>query len=423
MTGNKAIAYIHSYLWRGSIPGLSRTFDLLHRLGDPQKKTKFIHIVGTNGKGSTAAMLAAILQKAGYTTGLYTSPYILTFHERMQVNGKMISDEELGSITETVRPHAEAMQEYATEFELVTAIAMEYFARHHCDIVVLEAGMGGELDSTNVIDSPEVAVFTNIGLDHTEYLGDTAEKIAKTKAGILKQGCDAVCYRSVPSVEAVLAEVCAQKNIPLHKADFDSIVSKAHGLEGQTFDLGCRTDLFLPLLGEHQLKNAAVVLTTLDVLQTRGWKISEAHIRDGLRDVRWPGRFEVLRKDPLFIVDGGHNPQCMQALAENIQQYLAGRELTVLTGVLRDKDYTDMYRLVAPFAARFVTVTPPNPRALPAEELAAELKTFSKPIETVGDVRQGVRRAIELAGKDGVVLAFGSLYMVGDIRTEAMKDK
>ncbi|MCQ2419310.1 MAG: bifunctional folylpolyglutamate synthase/dihydrofolate synthase [Clostridia bacterium] len=421
MTGFDAINYIHSYGWRGSIPGLSRTFELLHRIGDPQKKTKFIHIVGTNGKGSTAAMLASVLQKAGYVTGLYTSPYILTFHERMQVNGEMISDDELGQITEFVMPHAEAMEDHATEFELVTTIALEYFARHHCDIVVLEAGMGGEMDSTNVIDSPEIAVFTNIGLDHTEYLGDTMEKIAKTKAGILKQGSDAVCYRGTPSVETVLEAACAEKNIPLHKADFDSIVSKTHGLEGQTFDFGRRKNLFLPLLGDHQLYNAAVVLTTLDVLKTRGWRITEENIHEGLRKVRWPGRFEVIRREPLFIVDGGHNPQCMEALAQNIRQYLNGRDLTVLTGVLRDKDYTDMYRLVAPFAARFVTVTPPNPRALTAEELAEELKLFAKPIETVGDVRQGVRRAISLAGKDGVVLAFGSLYMVGDIRDEAVK--
>ena len=421
MTGSDAINYIHSYGWRGSIPGLSRTYELLHRIGDPQKKTKFIHIVGTNGKGSTAAMLASVLQKAGYVTGLYTSPYILTFHERMQVNGEMISDDELGRITEFVMPHAEAMEEHATEFELVTVIAMEYFARHACDIVVLEAGMGGEMDSTNVIDSPEVAVFTNIGLDHTEYLGDTMEKIAATKAGIIKPGCDAVCYRSMPSVEAVLERACTEKNVRLHKADFDAIVSKSHGIEGQTFDFGKRGNLFLPLLGDHQLYNAAVVLTTLDVMKNRGWSISEKNIRDGLYDVRWPGRFEVLRRDPLFIVDGGHNPQCMEALAQNIRQYLNGRELTILTGVLRDKDYTDMYRLVAPYAARFVTVTPPNPRALTAEELAEELKVFTKPIETVGDVREGVHRAIFEAGKNGVVLAFGSLYMVGDIRDEAVK--
>lgn len=324
MTVEQALEYIHSVCWKGAIPGLSRTFELLERMGDPQKKLKFVHIVGTNGKGSTAAMTASVLRKAGYTTGLYTSPYIFRFHERMQVNGEEISDRELAEITEFVRPHAEAMADHPTEFELVTAIAMEFFARRKCQIVVLEAGMGGAMDSTNVIDAPEVAVFTNIGLDHTEYLGDTLEKIAETKAGILKTGSDAVCYRVNASVEAVYERICAEKHIPLHKAQFDSIVSRSHSLEGQTFDYEARRDIFLPLLGDHQLHNAAVAITVIDTLISRGWHISEENLREGLRDVKWPGRFDILRRKPLFIVDGGHNPQCMAALVQNIRDYLPG---------------------------------------------------------------------------------------------------
>lgn len=416
MTVEQALEYIHSVCWKGAIPGLSRTFELLERMGDPQKKLKFVHIVGTNGKGSTAAMTASVLRKAGYTTGLYTSPYIFRFHERMQVNGEEISDRELAEITEFVRPHAEAMADHPTEFELVTAIAMEFFARRKCQIVVLEAGMGGAMDSTNVIDAPEVAVFTNIGLDHTEYLGDTLEKIAETKAGILKSGSDAVCYRVNASVEAVYERICAEKHIPLHKAQFDSIVSRSHSLEGQTFDYEARKDIFLPLLGDHQLHNAAVAITVIDTLISRGWHISEENLREGLRDVKWPGRFDILRRKPLFIVDGGHNPQCMAALVQNIRDYLPGVKLTVLTGVLADKDYSDMYDMTAPFAAQFVAVTPPNPRALPAQDLAKYLEKYGKPVtaaETVGD---GVRKAAALAGESGTVLAFGSLYMIGEIR-------
>lgn len=416
MTGTEAIAYIHSYSWKGSIPGLSRTFDLLRRMGDPQKKLKFVHIVGTNGKGSTAAMTASVLRKAGYTTGLYTSPYIFRFNERMQVDGEEIGDDELAQITAFVKPHAEAMEEHPTEFELVTAIAMEFFARRGCQIVVLEAGMGGAMDSTNVIDPPEVAVFTNIGLDHTEYLGDTLEKIAATKAGIIKTGCDAVCYRVNDSVEAVYEQICQEKHVKLHKAQFDTIVSKTHSLEGQTFDYEDRKNIFLPLLGDHQLHNAAVAITTLDVLRSRGWNISEENLRDGLRDVRWPGRFDLLRREPLFIVDGGHNPQCIAALVQNIRDYLPGQKLTVLTGVLADKDYSNMYAMVAPYTQRFVTVTPPNPRCLPAQALAEFLQPFGKETIAAGDVAQGVKIAMEKAGKDGVVLAFGSLYMIGEIR-------
>ena len=421
MNVSEALSYIHSVCWKGSIPGLSRTRELLAKMGNPEKKLRFVHIAGTNGKGSTAAMLAAILRQAGYVTGLYTSPYIIKFHERMQVNGEMISDEELCTITEYIRPLAESMTESPTEFELVTCIAMEYFVRRGCQIVVMEVGMGGELDSTNVIAAPEASVICNIGLDHTEVLGDTLEKIASAKAGIIKPGCPAVIYRAAPSVEAVFEEKCRAVGSELHKADFDAIRLHTHDLTGQVFDFGRFQALHLPLLGEHQLKNAAVVLTTADVLKARGWAITDENIRQGLATVRWPGRFELLRKDPLFIVDGGHNPQCIEALVQNIRQYLAGRPLTVLTGVLADKDYHCMYADVArQFAARFVTVTPPNPRALDAQALAEYLRQFGKPVTACDSVDAGVREAIRQAGPDGVVLAYGSLYMVGDIEAAVL---
>ena len=294
MNAAQAIEYIHSVCWKGSIPGLGRTQTLLAKMGNPEKKLKFVHIAGTNGKGSTAAMTASILRKAGYRTGLYTSPYIYRFHERMQVDGAEISDRELAEVTEFVKPLAESMEESPTEFELVSCIAFEYFYRSKCDIVVLEVGMGGALDSTNVIPVPEVAVITNIGLDHTEYLGDTIEKIAETKSGIFKENGHAVVYRGAPSVEAVYERVCAEKNVSLKKADFDSLVPKSHTLEGQVFDCGDRKDLVLPLLGDHQLHNAAVVLAIADTLIEEGWNISEQNIYDGIRDVRWPGRFDIV---------------------------------------------------------------------------------------------------------------------------------
>lgn len=418
MNVNEALNYIHSVSWKGSVPGLSRTRELLKRLGDPQKKLKFIHIAGTNGKGSTAAMLDSVLRAAGYRSGLYTSPFITCFNERMQVNGEMISDGELAEITEQVRPHAEAMDDHPTEFELVTAIAMVYFARHACDIVVLEVGLGGELDSTNVIDTPEVAVICNIGYDHTEVLGDTLEKIAQAKAGIIKGG-DAVIYRCADSVEAVFAERCRATGATLHRADFDGLRLLHSSFEGQVFDCGERKALELPLLGRHQLKNAAVVLGAVDVLTKNGWHISEQQLRTGLKTVTWPGRFELLRKAPVFIVDGGHNPQCIEALAKNIADYLPDMPITGLTGVMADKDYADMYRIVAPYITRFVTVTPCNPRALPAEKLADALASYGKPVTACGSVAEGVRTAIAQTEPNGAVVAFGSLYMVGDIRAAA----
>ncbi len=421
MNAEQAIAYIHSVCWKGSIPGLGRTQELLEKMGNPEKKLKFVHIAGTNGKGSTAAMTASILRKAGYRTGLYTSPYIYRFHERIQVDGVEISDEDLTEITEYVKPLADSMAQSPTEFELVCCIAFEYFYRKKCDIVVLEVGMGGAWDATNVIEVPEVAVITNIGLDHTEYLGDTVEKIAETKSGIFKPHGHAVVYRSTPSVEAVYERVCAERDVSLRKADFDGLVLKAHTLEGQVFDCGSRKNLVLPLLGDHQLHNASVVLSIADTLIGEGWNISEQNIYDGIRDVRWPGRFDIVCRKPLFIIDGGHNPQCIEALVKNIRDYLAGKKVVALTGVLADKDYADMYKPVMPLVDRFVCITPPNPRKLEAEQLARYLRQAGAQAQASESILDGVKQAMELAGKDGVVLCFGSLYSIGGIR-DALKD-
>ena len=416
MNVNEAIEYIHSVFWKGSTPGLHRTQALLEKMGNPEKKLKFVHIAGTNGKGSTASMTASILQQAGSKVGLSTSPYIYRFHERMQVNGVEISDEDLIAVTEFVKPLAQSLEVSPTEFELVCCIAFEYFARQNCDIVVLEVGMGGAFDATNVIECPEVAVITNIGLDHTDFLGNTLEEIAATKAGIFKEGGRAVVYRGTPGVEKVFEEVCAQRNILLRKADFDGLKLHSCGLEGQTFDCGDRKNLFLPLLGVHQLKNAAVVLAIADTLMEKGWKITEENIRDGLRLATWPGRFDIVGHDPLFIIDGGHNPQCIEALVANIQDYLQGRKVIALTGVLADKDYADMYKPVMPLVQEFVCITPPTPRKLEAAELALHLQSVGAKATACDSIDDGVRTARELAGHDGVVLCFGSLYTIGALK-------
>ena len=415
MNVNEALTYIHSISWMGSIPGLGRTQALLEKMGNPEKKLKFIHIAGTNGKGSTAAMLAAILQNAGYRTGLYTSPYILRFNERMQVNGASIADGELAQITEFVQPLADALAEHPTEFELVTCIAMEYFARQKCDIVVLEVGLGGEFDSTNVIDAPEAAVIVNIGLDHMSVLGDTVEEIAKAKAGIIKPGCDCVLYAQEASVEAVIAQACATANARLHRAGMDELRLLSHGLDGQRFDWKDLSALHLPLLGEHQLHNASVVLTTIEVLRGRGWNISEDAVRRGLTEVTWPGRFQLMRRDPLFIIDGGHNPQCLEALVQAIRDYLPGQKLTFLCGCMADKDYAEMFGELAPYAKEFVTITPNNPRSLSADALAKSLRERGMIASSCATIADGVRTAIERAGSNGAVCACGSLYMISDV--------
>ena len=415
----QSLAYIHGLYRKGTKPCLDRIGFLLEKLGSPHKKLKFIHIAGTNGKGSTAAMTASILTKAGYRTGLFTSPYIYRFNERMQIAGRQIPDKDVISLTKKIRAIAETMPELPTEFDFVTAMAMDYFARENCDIVVLEVGVGGALDSTNIIPPPEVAVITNIGLDHTDLLGDTVEKIAAVKAGIIKEGCHAVIYDSTPGVEQVYASICAEKHVPLKKAGFENLCSVSKDLDGQIFHCGNQKDLFLPLLGAHQLHNAAVVLRVIDTLQEKGWNISEDAIRDGLKDVSWPGRFHIVGRDPLFIIDGGHNPQCIEALVQNIKDYLAGRKIIVLAGVLADKDYADMFRPVMPFTDTFVCITPDNPRKMAASDLARYLQEAGAKAVAATSAEDGVALSRKLAGKDGVILSFGSLYALGDIHRAA----
>ena len=416
MTGNEAIEYIHSMVWNRKATGFEHAKALLEKMGNPEKKLKYVHIGGTNGKGSTASMLASILQKAGYKTGLYTSPYIYRFHERMQINGEQISNEELAEVTEYVKGFADEMEDCPSEFALVCCIAFEYFARQKCDIVVLEVGMGGATDSTNVIECPEVAILTNIGLDHTEYLGTTLEEIAATKAEILKENGRAVVYRSTPSVEKLITEVCKERNIQLVFPEFDSLNLKEHSLEGQVFDYRERKDVFLSLLGEHQLRNAAVVLSTVDLLIDLGWEIDQEAVLQGLRDVKWPGRFEVLGKEPWFIVDGGHNPQCLEALAENVKAYLADEKVVAIVGVLADKDYEEMFRPMLPLVDEFFCITPPCPRALEGEKLAQYLKNSGAKAIALSTVSENLKKAIEVAGADGAVICFGSLYSIADIQ-------
>ena len=413
MTEQEAVSYIENYTWSTTRLGLDRTRQLLQALDNPQKHLKFIHVAGSNGKGSTCAMLDAILRSAGYRTGLYTSPYIQDFCERIQVNGQNIPGEKLAQITERVRAFADAMDDHPSQFELVTAIAMQYFFEENCDIVVLEVGMGGELDSTNVIDCPEVAVITNIGLEHTEYLGSTLSLIAEAKGGIIKPGCETVCYDSVPEVMATLRRICRDRHAACHISYREDLRSLSHDLDGQCF-LWKGAEYRLSLLGAHQLRNAAVVLETISVLRLRGWSIPEPAISAGLKDVRWPARFELLWRDPLFILDGGHNPQCAEALAANLGDYLPGRKLTFVVGVLADKDYRRILDFIIPYAKRFICVTPDSPRALSAAELADVVTEMGVPATAAGSIEDGIRLALDSGDE---IMAFGSLYLAGHVRT------
>lgn len=415
MNYNEALEYINGTEWFGSKPGLERVSELLRRLGEPQKGLKYVHVAGTNGKGSASAMLASVLKAAGYKTGLFTSPYLARFTERMRINGKEIDPDRLAEIVTRVAPQADAMDEHPTEFELMTAAGLLWFAEEQCDIVVLEVGLGGRYDATNVIGAPEAAVIMNIGLDHTAVLGESVEKIAWEKAGIIKPGCDVVLYEQSESVTAVVRAECEKAGARLHIADFSAIHSEFDSLDGQVFTY--RGEPYaLPLLGSHQLKNAAVAAETVQVLRGRGWELEQSDVEHGLYAVSWPARFELVGEAPYFIVDGGHNPQCAQTVAENLINYFPDKKRVLLVGVLADKDYMSLTEILNTAADEYVCVTPDSARALSAAELGECLARFGKRVTVADGIREGVASAQDAAGADGVVCAVGSLYMAGEIR-------
>ena len=412
MTYEETLDYIHSVCWKGSRPGLERITELCRRLGDPQKKLRFVHVAGTNGKGSTCAMLTSILMKAGKKVGTFTSPFIFEFRERMCVNGEMISREDLACATEFVRPHADAMEDSPTEFELITAVALVYFMRQECDIVVFEAGLGGRLDSTNVIESSEVSVITSIALEHTEYLGDTTAKIAAEKAGIIKSGCPVVAGKTDSDAAMVIREAAERAGSRFTAADSGLIANLHADLTGCTFDFDTIKNIRLPLAGTYQPLNASVAITAARVLG-----VDDCIIKEGLEAVRWAGRFEIVCNDPVIIYDGGHNIQCVEAVADTLTA-LNCEKTVILTAVMADKEYHKMAEILAPFARRVYCVTPKEvPRALSAEIYAEVFSELGVNAVAEDTVEAGLRLAMGYAkAKNIPLLVTGSLYLYKEFR-------
>lgn len=430
------VAWINTPRWQASRLGLDRMVALLEELGRPQDDLRFVHVAGTNGKGSTCAYLASILQAAGYRVGLFTSPFIECFEERIRVNGANITTEELSRAVAAVRPCAEAVEkrtgDHPTEFELMAAVAFEHFRSSGCDVVVLEVGLGGRLDATNVIETPEVSVIARIGLDHTDLLGGTLAAVAGEKAGIIKPGVPVVSWPQDEEAMAVIERVCAERGCALTTPDFASLHVEPlewgkKGDAAEFSELRCFSyqgeEFVTRLLGSYQPANAALALETVRVLVERGWDIPAEAQFAGAAAAQWPGRFEVVASDPLTIIDGGHNPQGAQALAASLADALGEEGLgsvTFVMGVLADKDYRAMATAVAPWGRRVVAYTPDSPRALPGGELAAylqeacELEASAAPSPAEAMAQARVLVASE-AGT-GVVVAFGTLYAIADLR-------
>lgn len=411
MEYEEALRVLHAADWKGSRPGLERIAELLRRLGHPERRLRILHVAGTNGKGSVCAMLASILTAAGFRTGLFTSPCLTDLREQLQCDGEPISEAALADVTAQLLPELDAMPDSPTAFERLTAAALLWFSQCGCEVAVLEAGMGGALDATNAVQSKALAVLTHIGLDHTAYLGDTLEEIAAAKAGIVTPGCDCVMYPAAASVQAVVEAACKAQSVPLTIAVPARLHPSKNDLTGQRLTDG--THYYpLPLLGAHQRDNAALVLAAVDVLRKRGWDIPHKAVCEGLARVRWHGRFEVVRTAPLFLLDGGHNAQGIEALCRALDDYLPGHKLRILTGVLADKDYPAMYARLAPYAAEFLCLTPDNPRALPADALAAHLARYGRPVSVPPSVEAAVAKALSGTAP---VLACGSLYLASEI--------
>ena len=488
-----AIEYINTPRWLTSRLGLERIRELLDRLGRPQDCMMFVHVADTNGKGSTCAFTASILAEAGFKTGLFTSPYVETFHERIRVNGRNISDEDLTAATLRVRECAEAMEaeggEHPTEFELMTAVALVHFAHVGCDIVVLEVGLGGRLDSTNVIAAPEVAAIVSIALDHTNLLGNTLAEIAHEKAGIVKEGSTVVSWPQEPSAMEVVEDAARRAGDKLVVPDFSLLsvgkVTRGAALltcgtalehEGHTpcsdsprFAAELRAEHAVPaqklqasssidvhrtlmsqvegtlpmrqfsyrgreyatrLLGSYQPSNAAMAIEIAGALRERGWEIPDEAIARGIAETRWPARFEVLDQPagmPTVVIDGGHNPQGAGVLVDSLRDVFPDKRPVFLVGILADKDYRSMLRAVAPLASAFVCVTPPNPRALDAADLAEAIRETCgelgarATIEVAGDFDDAASAARKIAGSEGLICAFGSLYSIADVKAAFLR--
>lgn len=397
--------------------GLEKLQQALHLLGDPHHHTEFVHIAGTNGKGSTAAMTASVLQTAGYRTGLYTSPHLMRYNERMQIDGVPISDEDFVEAASQVQRVCEQLGGVPIVFEVLTLMALWYFAQQHCDIVVLEVGIGGLLDSTNVIPSPKAAIITQLGMDHTETLGNTLEEIAAQKGGIVKEGTPTVMALQEPSAVAVVQQICNQHHAPLALADPERLRVLDASVAGQTLEDREYGKLKLPLAGEHQRKNAANVLEAVAMLRTQGYRISDDDVREGIAKTVWPARFERLSTAPDFILDGGHNPQCLHAATAALREYYPGQKVVFLVGMMADKDTDHMLAEMASIAKSFVCIRPDSPRAMQPQLLAQQLtERFHLPACACGSVREGIAEATRQAGKEGVVCALGSLYLAGEVR-------
>ena len=415
----EARVYLDEVSKYGSVLGLENMRELLGRLGNPQDDLKFIHISGTNGKGSVLAYLSTILSGGGYRTGRYISPTLFSYRERIQVDEQKIEKESLAHhVTAIAKAIEEMKAENAgnpTAFEVETALAFLYFKEKDCDIVVLETGLGGALDATNIIKTTVMEVIAPISMDHMEFLGDTLEKIAMQKAGIIKPHTAVVSASQEPDAKKVLDHVCKENQCSIYMVDPAQITDVLYDVEEQQFSYKNWKNVKITLAGSYQILNAALALEGVEELRRLGYHLTDEQVRQGLYRAVWRGRFTLLSKNPAVIIDGAHNPGAAKELKHSLDLYFKGKDLYYIFGVFQDKDYQEVIRLTAPLAKHIITVqTPGNPRALPANELKEAVQAVNPSVEAAQSIQEAVKKSLQLAKNEDAIIIFGSLSFLGE---------
>lgn len=418
MTYDEAMEYLDEAAGYGIVPGLDSIRELLRRMDHPQEHLNIIHVAGTNGKGSTAAYIASILRVSGFRVGRYNSPSVYGYCERILIGLRRIPKKAVGEWIGRIRVVCDEMVAdglpHPTPFEIETAMAFGYFREQECDFVVLETGMGGTYDATNIVDHTMVAVITSIGMDHMQFLGDTLPEIAAHKAGILKKGCEAVSLTQPVEAMEVIEKRAEALGCPLTVTDASHATHIHFGKTGSTFDYGRYKKLSISLLGRHQVDNAVVAIEAVEALGRSGVRFPERAIYQGLAETVWSGRLQILSKRPAFVIDGAHNEDAARKLADAVELYFSGKRIIYICGMLRDKECGRVLEIMAPFAEQLITVTPPeNPRAMHAYELAQLAMDYYPSVTSVDSLEEAVELSHLLAGKEDIILCFGSLSFLG----------
>jgi dihydrofolate synthase/folylpolyglutamate synthase len=420
MEYSEAIEYIQNTNKFGIKLGLENIKKVLDSIENPHRFLKFVHVAGTNGKGSVVTYLSNILSKAGYKVGVFTSPFIEDFRERISINQDRINEEDLSKITWFVKNKIlkliEEGMSHPTEFELVTAIAIQYFFEKTCDIVLLEVGMGGRFDSTNIIENPLISIITSISYDHMEHLGDTLDKIAYEKAGIIKNECEVLSYPQEKEAEKVISDICKIKKSNYRFISFDKLKILEYSYSGQKFNYNNYNDLEIMLHGNYQAKNAVLAVEAVEILNKKGFEIKEEHVREGLKISKWPGRFEIYKKNPYILLDGGHNLQGIKELTKEIKKYFPLSKKVFIIGIMDNKEYEKMIKILSETADILIVFETGKERAVNGMELFSIAKKYCKEVFFSDKIEGAFNLAKNFTNNEDLICLCGSLYIIGDFK-------